>query len=121
MDQTFVKLVEIWERWTNNNREFPALLLMQEIIEYGMRKGLLKDRREQGVENNESDESLMFRAAMGAVLSREQLGEDPGSVLEMTRKQHLKLIRDTDKLGAATIRLCTEEIAALEKKPTSKH
>ncbi|TSC70351.1 MAG: hypothetical protein G01um101470_841 [Parcubacteria group bacterium Gr01-1014_70] len=121
MDQTFVKLVEIWEKWNKSGMELPALLLMDEIIQYGTGKGLLKDRGKKGVEDKESDESLMFRAALSSSISLKMLGEDLGFAVRMTREQHERLIRDTDALVEATMRQYTEILDELEKKPAVKH
>jgi len=118
MDQTFFKLVEIWEKWSRQDQMVPAVLLLAEIVEYGIEKGLLKDK---DIDSKESDECIMFRAANGADLSREMLGEDLGPVSRMSPEQHKKIIQATETLGEATMRLCTEELAALEKKPAGKH
>jgi vacuolar-type H+-ATPase subunit E/Vma4 len=110
MDQVFVKLVEILEKWSEEGEAYSTLLLLKEIIEYGIEKGVLQGKN---VGSNKSDESVMFRAACGFIFLRSMFGENPGSVLKMTREQHEGLIRDIFPMAEAIME------TALNK--TTKH
>lgn len=90
MDQKFRLLLELDEKWTRAGDQYPATLVRIEMLTYGMEAGLLNEGSDA---DKESDEGVASRALAAAQLLREFAGEDVGSIINMTREQHLQVIQ----------------------------
>lgn len=115
MDQKFRILLELDERWTREGHEYPATMVRLELLQYGLAKGFLKDGEEQLAE---SDEGVAARALASAQLLRAFASEDVGSILNMSREEHLLVIRKADPVSEEVMpALC----AALGETPPPRH
>lgn len=101
MDKTFFTLLGIEEKWRRAGNRIPSLMMAIEVNEYGLKEGLLTHTKKEldTLGDKESDESILWRACMGAALFQMVLGEDVGSVPEMTREQQLEVIHRADPIS----------------------
>lgn len=112
MDKTWLTLVGILDKWEREGGDLFSILRMNgEVLQYGLAQGFLTKERIKP-EEKESDESCLCRAQAASSFFRETLGEDTGSVLNMTREQHLELIH---RIENAAENVTEKEKKAMEK------
>lgn len=113
MDKTFLTLVGIAEKCRRGGDNIHTVFALEfEAAEYGLKCGFFfKDRKELDMlGHDESDESVLYRAYSCAALFQDVLGEDVGSVVDMTREQHLELIRRANPIIQELWPVCEVEL-----------
>lgn len=99
MDTTFLTLFRLMEK-TRKAHDFNGeMYLSVELLRYGIKSGLLKNKQDIAEGEEESEESVLLRADASASLLRDFRDEEVGSVLKMTHKERVTLIKRTDELA----------------------
>lgn len=98
------------------------IILQIHIVDYGERKGFLSDIKHDDliIESEESDESVAFRALCSDILLRDFLGKDLEYMVDMTREQHLDIIRRAE-VPSRKIEKTIELLQVLPEKKSTIH